>query len=76
MTNWIYYAAKENKIHRESAEDHPALKQVGYGAEEDRTPGLRNANPALSQLSYGPTISFILPSLTIRSITKPLTCPT
>jgi hypothetical protein len=29
--------------------------KIRSGAEGDRTPGLRNANPALSQLSYSPT---------------------
>ena len=30
------------------------------GAEEDRTPDLRIANAALSQLSYGPTVRTIV----------------
>ena len=34
----------------------PNIGLSGYGgAEEDRTPDLRIANAALSQLSYGPT---------------------
>jgi hypothetical protein len=35
---------------------HDGFEKIG-GAEEDRTPDLSVANAALSQLSYGPTVS-------------------
>ena len=44
------------------------------GAERDRTAGLLVANEALSQLSYSPTTSQILPAIT-QSAKKPLVAP-
>ncbi len=40
-----------------------ASRFLDGGAEEDRTPDLRIANAALSQLSYGPTCSGSIPPL-------------
>ena len=41
----------------------PALWHGGGGDEEDRTPDLGIANAALSQLSYVPTIVWMIPPL-------------